>query len=69
MKDFVPECFTKEKKTPLRKLLYMKRDEDCYTPKATFRDPDYLTLYKLLSFLHGALLMKGILINHADIIR
>lgn len=68
MKDFVPECFTKDR-TPVRKMIYLKREDDFFTPKATFRDPDYMTLYKLLSFLHAALLMKGIVINHADIIR
>jgi hypothetical protein len=67
MKHVVPECFIEGEKDSLMKI--MRKTENYTAPRSTMNDPEYLTLHKLLSFLHGALLMKGQLIFYSDLTR
>ncbi|KAI9558157.1 hypothetical protein GHT06_014910 [Daphnia sinensis] len=67
LKDTVPEYFANGELTI--ELVRTKKSEDYIAPRSTCKDPEYLTLHKLLSFLHGALLMKGELISYGDLTR
>ncbi len=67
MKDAVPECFPE--RVTVDSILRSKKTTEFTGPKTTLKDPEYLTLHKLLSFLHAACLMKGELISYADLIR
>ncbi|XP_057379813.1 TATA box-binding protein-associated factor RNA polymerase I subunit B-like isoform X2 [Daphnia carinata] len=67
MKHAVPECFPEGEL--YTDLLRAKKTKDYTAPKTTYTDPEYMTLHKLLSFLHAALLMKGEVICYGDITR
>ena len=67
MRETVPECFPENK--TITSILKSKKTAEFTGPKSTLTDPEYMTLHKLLSFLHAALLMKGVLISYADLIR
>ncbi|XP_045028429.1 TATA box-binding protein-associated factor RNA polymerase I subunit B isoform X2 [Daphnia magna] len=67
MKHAVPECFPEGEL--YTDLLRAKKTKDYTAPKTTYNDPEYMTLHKLLAFLHGALLMKGEVISYGDLSR
>lgn len=68
LKEVVPDYFPEGDFT-LQEILQMKKTTNYVNPGSTFKDSEYLTLHKLVSFLHAALIMKGTLITYADIIR
>ena len=46
-----------------------KKVEDKKKKRTVYEYPEYLTTIKLLSFLHGALLMRGVLVFDTDLAR
>jgi hypothetical protein len=67
MKYAVPECFPEGELVSILKR--KNKTEDYTAPRSTCSDPEYMTVHKLLSFLHAALLLKGQLISYGDLTR
>ena len=67
IKDAISEAFLPN--VPVETSLQAKKTEEFTGPRTTKKDLEYLTLHKILSFLHAACLMKGELISHADLTR
>ena len=68
VRDLIPESFpdTGEGAEALKRK---PKEEEFTASRTTMNDPEYLTLHKLLSFLHAALLMKGEMIAYGDLTR
>lgn len=67
IKDMVPERFPEN--IVKIETLTTKKTEKFMNARSVYADPEYLTLYKLLSFVHAALVLKGELIFYSDLIR
>ena len=67
IKDVISEAFLPN--VPVETSLQTRKTKEFTGPRTTKKDLEYLTLHKILSFLHAACLMKGELISHADLTR
>ncbi len=63
----LPECFPETESSD--KFGSSHKISDVPSSRTVLSDPEYLTLAKLLSFLHGALILRGEKACHSDIIR
>jgi len=67
MKYIVPEYFPEGQSVST--LQETRKTEEYLAPRTTSYNPEYMTLGKILSFLHAALLMRGQIISFSDLKR